>query len=93
MTFEAHLFWKHNLTPDAVELADTEGYWTVKGGCPGGDKCKHAWRPVLGACEPGTRITIRYAEWGARDAKGRFVSPYREWHRQQKLKQEKEKEL
>ena len=82
MRFEDYLFHYHNLTPADIEISDVPGCWYVKSLCPGGEKCRHAFRGVLGHCEGGTRLTISYSEHGKRDSKGRFVRPLREWEQQ-----------
>lgn len=66
------------LTAEELEITDTPGFWRVKGGCPGGDDCKHAFRGALGRCAGGD-LTVYVAEPRVRDRHGRFVSPYRIW--------------
>jgi len=68
-----------NIRPDMLERASSPGYWRVKGGCPGGNDCCHAFRGALGPCDGGGELTIYFAEHGKRDIKGRFVRPYRTW--------------
>jgi hypothetical protein len=74
-----HLKMHHSLTLADVELIeDVPGYWQVKEPCPGGLECRHAFRGAVGPCDGGTRTTIQLAEPG-RDARGRFLRPYRVW--------------
>ena len=74
------LKWNHSdISPDMLERTNTPGYWRVRGGCPGGERCVHAFRGALGPCDGGVELTISYAEHGKRDRKGRFIKPYRAW--------------
>jgi hypothetical protein len=76
----AHL--QHNYPEVALEDLEptpVPGYWRVKGGCPGGADCRHAYRDAIGPCDGGHPLTIPYMEPGARDHRGRYVSPYRVW--------------
>lgn len=72
----------HKLTPDDVVLSDVPGYWRVKEPCPGGKQCRHAFRGALGPCAGGGTLTLKYAEYGLRNERGQFVSPYRYWREQ-----------
>jgi hypothetical protein len=65
------------LTPD-----DVPGYWSTR--CEGGDKCRHAFRIVLGPCDGSAPLSVFFAEHGTRDERGRWVRPFREWERQRK---------
>lgn len=76
--FQTYLSSKFNLTVDDVVITRTRGSWELKGGCPGGEGCRHVFRGYIGPCEGGGRLTIYYASTG-RDARGRFMSPYRVW--------------
>lgn len=89
MTLAQHLSIYHSrLSVKDLEPTATPGYWRVRGGCPGGANCIHAFRGALGACEGSTPLTISYAEWGARDARGRYVDPYREWKQARRIAHE-----
>lgn len=63
---------------DDLEPSPAPGYWRVKGGCPGGERCTHAFRGALGPCAGGVDLTVYYRD-PTRDARGRFASPYRTW--------------
>ena len=66
-------------SPDEIEPTDVPGYWRVKAGCPGGERCKHAFRGALGPCNGETELTLHFEEHNARE-NGRFVSPRRAWY-------------
>lgn len=66
-----------------LEPTETPGYWRVKGGCPGGNNCRHAFRGVLGPCDGGTKLTRSYRD--SYRENGRFVSPYRTWRKAREL--------
>lgn len=84
--FLGWLKWNHpGITPDMLERASTPGYWRVKDKCPGGERCRHAFRGVMGPCDGDVELTISFSEHGQRDAKGRFVKPYRAWEAWRKL--------
>lgn len=81
MPLESFLKLHHpHLTVDDLEITDSRGNWRVKAGCPGGENCRHAFRGYIGPCDGGTELIVHFAEYG-RDAKGRFLRPYREWER------------
>jgi hypothetical protein len=61
-----------------LEPAQSRGNWRVKGGCPGGKDCRHAFRGALGPCAGGGDLIISFSQPG-RDEKGRFLRPYRYW--------------
>lgn len=67
-----------HLTVADLELTDTRGYWRVKGGCLGGEACRHAFRGEFGPCQGGGELTLYFIQPG-RDSLGRFLRPYRYW--------------
>ena len=79
MSFEAHLRTYHGYSLDEVEPTPSRGYWVVKAGCPGGQQCKHAFRIAGGTCRGDVRLTVYFQDPDYRDARGRFLSPYRTW--------------
>jgi len=86
MSFESYIRLYHpNIDPNTLETTASKGYWRVKGGCPGGAQCVHAFRGALGAFDGTVELTVSYAEHGVRDGQGRFVRPHREWERQREL--------
>lgn len=72
------------LSPQDVVPADGKGYWRVKGGCKGGEQCRHAFRGELGPCDGKVGLTLSYGEHGVRDQRGRWVRPYRVWEEARK---------
>lgn len=85
---------RYGLTPDQVTPSDVPSVWVVKEPCPGGAKCRHAFRIALGPCEGGGRLTIAYYD-EPRDKRGRWASPYRTWRaarvaRQDELRPQRE---
>jgi hypothetical protein len=70
---------RQKLSLDDVQIASSRGYWELKELCPGGERCKHAFRGYIGPCSGGGRLSIHYATYGKRDGNGRFLSPYLVW--------------
>ena len=82
MNFEWYIWNYYGYRPDELEITNVPGVWRVIEGCPGGGDCKHAFRIAGLVCDGKKELTVSYTEWGKRDKRGRFVSPYREWRRQ-----------
>lgn len=76
---EDYLLYYHNLKIEDVEITNQPGYWKVKKGCPGGNKCRHAYRGALGPCKGGDELIIHFDEYGKRDKNGRFIDKFRVW--------------
>lgn len=84
--FERWLHYRLHLSLSDVYPCDTKGYWKVKKGCGGGEKCVHAFRGVLGPCDGTVELTVSYAHYDARDEfTGRLMSPYIAWYQHRQM--------
>lgn len=80
-TFEQYLeIYHRGVSIGNLKVTNSPGYWRVKGGCPGGENCQHAFRSTMGSCN-GRELTIYFVEYGKRDGRGKFLSPFEEWRR------------
>lgn len=67
----------YNLSLNDIDISDVKGYWRIKKPCD--NTCKHPIHSCLGN-KGSTNHTIYFAEGGARDSNGHFLSPYRVWN-------------
>lgn len=86
MTLDFYLQYYHpGISKNDLEVSDVRGYWKLKKPCPGGEQCRHAFRGELGPCKGGGELVISFSQRD-RDARGRFLRPYREWESWQNQK-------
>jgi hypothetical protein len=70
---------RYRLSPADVEVVpEARGYWRRREPCGGRGVCREPSHSFM-FYEGGTKHTIRYVDEVARDARGRFLSPYLTW--------------
>lgn len=76
--FESHLLHGFGITPADVEPTETPGYWRRKIPCKGAPECREPLHSTLFNSGP-VHHTISFYD-DARDAQGRWSSPFATWH-------------
>ena len=76
--FAQYLWTHHRLKPKDVVISPVRGYWERREECGGKGKCDHPLHYTMFNEGPANH-TIHFAQYGARDRSGRFVSPFAVW--------------
>lgn len=79
MTLAQYLRWYHDADMSDFTPIESPGYWQRKEPCGCRGKCSSVAYHGCWGFEGPTHHTIHYQDPDYRDARGRFLSPYRTW--------------